>query len=93
MDCLFVCLFTKVMEKYSVPDYVDVHEFLMHLGKRLGKLKKGMHKLVIIIIFAINCVTLTREAIQLNCKLSNKAHKLCLYVLAYFCYLFRYFHH
>lgn len=31
----------QVMEKYSVPDYVDVHEFLMHLGKRLGKLKKG----------------------------------------------------
>ena len=29
------------MEKYSVPDYTDVHEFLSHLGKRLGKLKKG----------------------------------------------------
>ncbi|CAH3046965.1 unnamed protein product, partial [Porites lobata] len=31
----------QVMEKYSVPDYTDVHEFLSHLGKRLGKLKKG----------------------------------------------------
>ena len=62
---LFVCLFTQVMEKYSVPDYTDVHEFLAHLGKRLGKLKKGRHKLVIIII------SLTREAIQLNYKLSN----------------------
>ena len=29
------------MEKYLVPDYTDVHEFLSHLGKRLGKLKKG----------------------------------------------------
>lgn len=33
--------FWKVMEKYLVPDYTDVHEFLSHLGKRLGKLKKG----------------------------------------------------
>ena len=30
------------MEKYLVPDYTDVHEFLVHLGKRLGKLKKGI---------------------------------------------------
>ena len=29
------------MEKYLVPDYNDVLEFLSHLGKRLGKLKKG----------------------------------------------------
>ena len=32
------------MEKYLVPDYTDVHEFLSHLGKRLGKLKKGRHE-------------------------------------------------
>ena len=29
------------MEKYLVPDYAGVQEFLAHLGKRLGKLKKG----------------------------------------------------
>lgn len=29
------------MEKYLVPDYANVQEFLAHLGKRLGKLKKG----------------------------------------------------
>ena len=32
------------MEKYLVPDYTDVHEFLSHLGKRLGKLKKGIRQ-------------------------------------------------
>lgn len=39
----YYCLFsvTKVMEKYLVPDYANVQEFLAHLGKRLGKLKKG----------------------------------------------------
>jgi hypothetical protein len=31
----------QVMEKYSVPDYKDVNEFLTHLGKRQGRLKKG----------------------------------------------------
>lgn len=31
----------QVMEKYSVPDYRNTNEFLTHLGKRLGKLKKG----------------------------------------------------
>ncbi|KAJ7328619.1 Guanine nucleotide-binding protein-like 3 [Desmophyllum pertusum] len=35
------CNKQQVMEKYLVPDYTDVHEFLSHLGKRLGKLKKG----------------------------------------------------
>ncbi|PFX17917.1 Guanine nucleotide-binding protein-like 3-like protein [Stylophora pistillata] len=35
------CNKRQVMEKYLVPDYTDVHEFLSHLGKRLGKLKKG----------------------------------------------------
>jgi len=29
------------MEKYLVPDYANVQEFLAHLGERLGKLKKG----------------------------------------------------
>ena len=29
------------MEKYCVADYKDVHEFLAHLARRLGKLKKG----------------------------------------------------
>ena len=29
------------MEKYCVPNYEDAHEFLRHLGKRLGKLRKG----------------------------------------------------
>ena len=31
------------MEKYSVPDYRDIPEFLGHLGKRMGKLKKGLN--------------------------------------------------
>ncbi|EDO31027.1 predicted protein, partial [Nematostella vectensis] len=35
------CNKQQVMEKYSVPDYKDSNEFLTHLGKRLGKLKKG----------------------------------------------------
>ncbi|KXJ13499.1 guanine nucleotide-binding protein-like 3 homolog [Exaiptasia diaphana] len=35
------CSKKQVMEKYCVPDYKDVNEFLTHLGKRLGKLKKG----------------------------------------------------
>jgi len=35
------CNKQQVMEKYLVPDYTDVPEFLAHLGKRLGKLKKG----------------------------------------------------
>ncbi|KAL9960002.1 hypothetical protein ACROYT_G033391 [Oculina patagonica] len=35
------CNKQQVMEKYLVPDYANVHEFLSHLGKRLGKLKKG----------------------------------------------------
>ncbi|XP_031553946.1 guanine nucleotide-binding protein-like 3 homolog [Actinia tenebrosa] len=35
------CNKQQVMEKYSVPDYRDTNEFLAHLGKRLGKLKKG----------------------------------------------------
>lgn len=41
--CTTTILFsvTKVMEKYLVPDYASVQEFLAHLGKRLGKLKKG----------------------------------------------------
>lgn len=38
---LFLFSVTKVMEKYLVPDYANVQEFLAHLGKRLGKLKKG----------------------------------------------------
>ena len=37
----FLFSVTKVMEKYLVPDYATVQEFLAHLGKRLGKLKKG----------------------------------------------------
>ena len=37
----FLFSVTKVMEKYLVPDYANVQEFLAHLGKRLGKLKKG----------------------------------------------------
>ena len=39
--CTCTFLFSKVMEKYLVPDYANVQEFLAHLGKRLGKLKKG----------------------------------------------------
>ncbi|XP_015750130.1 PREDICTED: guanine nucleotide-binding protein-like 3 homolog [Acropora digitifera] len=35
------CNKKQVMEKYLVPDYNGVHEFLAYLGKRLGKLKKG----------------------------------------------------
>lgn len=35
------CNKKQVMEKYLVPDYSGVHEFLAYLGKRLGKLKKG----------------------------------------------------
>lgn len=35
------CNKQQVMEKYLVPDYASVQEFLAHLGKRLGKLKKG----------------------------------------------------
>ncbi|XP_068760041.1 guanine nucleotide-binding protein-like 3 homolog isoform X1 [Montipora capricornis] len=35
------CNKKQVMVKYLVPDYNDVQEFLAHLGKRLGKLKKG----------------------------------------------------
>ena len=41
--CLFVFFlfsFTKVTGKYSDLDYTYVHQFLSHLGKRLGKLKK-----------------------------------------------------
>ena len=41
MYFLYFLLLPKVMEKYIVPDYVNVQEFLAHLGKRLGKLKKG----------------------------------------------------
>ena len=31
----------QVMEHYVIPEFADVQEFLSHLGKRLGKLKKG----------------------------------------------------
>lgn len=35
------CNKKQIMEKYCVPNYEDAHEFLRHLGKRLGKLRKG----------------------------------------------------
>lgn len=31
----------KIMEKYMVPEFTNVTEFLQHLARRLGKLKKG----------------------------------------------------
>lgn len=52
--CLYFLLLPKVMEKYIVPDYVNVQEFLAHLGKRLGKLKKGK----VILKGIMNCVIL-----------------------------------
>ena len=29
------------MEHYCIPEYDDSHEFLSHLARRMGKLKKG----------------------------------------------------
>ena len=51
---LYFLLLPKVMEKYIVPDYVNVQEFLAHLGKRLGKLKKGK----VLLKGKMNCVIL-----------------------------------
>ena len=31
----------QVMEHYIIPEFTDVQEFLSHLAKRTGKLKKG----------------------------------------------------
>ena len=30
-----------MLEYYCIPEYDDVHEFLSHLAKKTGKLKKG----------------------------------------------------
>eukprot|EP00795_Rhopilema_esculentum_P002130 gene2131-17718_t len=35
------CNKTQIIEKYCVPDYKDATEFLSHLARRLGKLRKG----------------------------------------------------
>ena len=32
---------TQVMEFYCIPEFVDVHEFLSHVARRHGRLKKG----------------------------------------------------
>ena len=33
--------FVQVLEYYCIPEYDDVQEFLSHLAKKMGKLKKG----------------------------------------------------
>jgi nuclear GTP-binding protein len=29
------------MEFYCIPEFADVHEFLAHVARRIGRLKKG----------------------------------------------------
>ena len=36
------CDSRDVMLYYTIPDYSNTEDFLSHLAKRLGKLKKGM---------------------------------------------------
>ena len=55
------------MEKYLVPDYTDVPEFLAHLGKRLGKLKKGtQNNENIIVYYCFNCHWFNNLTMQVN---------------------------
>jgi nuclear GTP-binding protein len=35
------CNRLKVMEFYCIPEFADVHEFLAHVARRIGRLKKG----------------------------------------------------
>lgn len=38
---LYLFLPTQIMEHYGVPTYHDTMEFLAHLARRQGKLRKG----------------------------------------------------
>ena len=42
-----------MMTRYGIPTFVDVHDFVSHLARRMGKLKKGAYKTIFLVVSSL----------------------------------------
>ena len=59
-----------MMTRYGIPTFVDVHDFVSHLARRMGKLKKGAYKTIFLVFLLsltfyhqVACLTSTRRRV------------------------------